>query len=64
MSDLEMIRRLLVACKAYHEALDMAMAGLVGAGRDFKPSRSPMWPAMVMGHTLITEIETELEGRT
>lgn len=67
MSDAEMIQKLLAACKAYHDALDLSFALLIGAtalgAEPFMPSQSPMWPTMVAGHSVVVEIEAELSRR-
>ena len=68
MTDAEMIRELLAACRGYHAALDGAFAALAEVTRGVKvepffPSRSPMWSAIVAGHDIITRVEAELAGR-
>lgn len=68
MTDTEMIEELLAACKAYHAALDLALAKLieVSHGRaiaPFMPSQSPMWPALVNGHRVMVEAEAALNRR-
>lgn len=59
-----MIDRLIGACRAYHDALDMAFAMLIITTGDhpqrmpqFFPSESGMWPAAVEGKRIVDEIE-------
>lgn len=59
MTDAEVIEKLLAACKAYHQALDMAFVTLISKDREFFPTKSPMWPAVVSGKALMDEIERE-----
>lgn len=62
----EMVLKLLAACKAYHDALDMAFAMLIEVTRGaeavpFFPSKSPMWPAMAGGQQVVRQVEAALE---
>lgn len=65
MNDREKIAALIAACRAYHNALDMAFAELIEATRGvtkkpFMPSKSPSWPAMIEGKRVVDEIEAAL----
>lgn len=61
----ETVRKLIAACEAYHQALDLAFAILVQSTRGvemepFMPSQSRMWPAMVDGKAAVAEAHAAL----
>lgn len=67
MTDAEQIQLLLGACDAYHKALDLAFAMLILSSREgdremFLPSRSPMWPHMVLAKGAVDTVRTARRG--
>ena len=46
---------LLNACQNQHDAIDWLMARLITVDPDFRPTRAPIWPAVVTGHAAIAK---------
>jgi hypothetical protein len=49
---------LLAACKAQHNAIDILLAMLIERDSSFMPSKSVVWPALVLGNAAISKAET------
>ncbi len=47
--------KLLAACEAQHKAIDALMAALIGLDRDFRPTKSAIWPAVLAGAEAIDQ---------
>lgn len=48
---------LLEACKAQHRAIDLLMARLIALDPEFMPTKSNIWPAVVLGSEAIARAQ-------
>ena len=51
--------RILAVLEGQHQAIDILLAELIMKDRDFRPSQSTIWPAVVRSYDLIRELRSE-----